>query len=370
MKIRPIKNASGALRYQLDLGKIGKRRVQKTFRTKQEAQNALEKAKAKQKAEGSQGFALSEGDRIRFLEAKEKLATAGATIEEAVSFFLAHTKPEAGPLPVKELAIACVRAKRQENKRERYLSQLKCSALSFCKAGHEERPAHHITAADVEKWMQGNGWMPKTQAVYLTDLRTVFAWGISKGHLTRNPCDSIKPPKIEDKPVEIFDVPTCRKLLDAALQTDAEIGMLAYTAIGMFAGIRPEEELSWQHVHLEDRFIEVPAAIAKTRKRRIVAMSENLASWLEKSVCQLHGQVAPIRWLTKRRASLLKTAGIDYWPHDVLRHCFASYHLAEHASAEKTSLQLGHHNTQMLFQHYREIVRPRDATTFWELKPS
>ena len=96
--------------------------------------------------------------------------------------------------------------------------------------------------------------------------------------------------------------------------------MLAYIAIGMFAGIRPEETLAWEHVHLEDRFIEVPAAISKTRKRRIVAISENLAEWLKLATCRLHRSIAPIGWLVKRRAELLKTAGISEWPHDVLRH--------------------------------------------------
>ena len=369
MKIRKVTKYRGKVYWQLDAGVIDGKRYQKYFRTSELAQKALSQFKDKRKKEGDAGMSLSEADRIRFLEAKNTLTTAGATIEEAVKFFLSHAKPSEGPLPVADLMTACLRAKRQENKREKYLSQLKCSMLSFCCAGNGRRSAHEIKASDVEHWLHRNEWAEKTKAVYLTDLRTMFAWGISKGFLSKNPCESIRPPKIEDKPVAIYDVPTCEKLLAAAMHTDHELGMLGYIAIGLFAGVRPDERLKWSHVHLEDRFLEVPAAVSKTRKRRIVDISENLARWLQHATSRLHGRIAPVNWLVKHRAKLLKAAQIEVWPHDVLRHCFASYHLAQHGSAERTSLQLGHHNTQMLFQHYREVVRPKDAKAFWEIAP-
>jgi integrase/recombinase XerD len=369
VKIRKITGYNKQVRWQIDFGVVNGKRKQRRFDSEKAAEKELKKLQKQQENEGKAGISLSEADRIRFLEAREQLARAGATIEQATAFYLAHAKPSAGTIPMAKLRDACLEAKLRENKRPRYLDQLKCSATSFCKAGHADTPAHSITASEVEHWLFKNNWKPKTQAVYLADLRTVFAWGIARGYLTINPCAAIKPPTLEDKPVEIFEVSTCAQLLKAAAATEAQLGMLAQIAIGLFAGIRPEERLQWSHVHLEDRFIEVPAAIAKTRKRRIVTISENLAAWLELATCRLHRQVAPVAWLVKRRAALLKKAKITVWPHDVLRHSFASYHLAQHGSAEKTSLQLGHHNTQMLFAHYRELVRPADAAAFWEIRP-
>ena len=61
---------------------------------------------------------------------------------------------------------------------------------------------------------------------------------------------------------------------------DAE--MLAFVAVGAFAGLRHAEiqRLDWSEVRLEDRFIEVKAGNAKTASRRLVPITDNLRKWL------------------------------------------------------------------------------------------
>ena len=56
-------------------------------------------------------------------------------------------------------------------------------------------------------------------------------------------------------------------------------------------------------------------------------------------------------------------------PHDVLRHCYASYHLARHENQDKTALQMGHRNTDVLFNHYRNLVTKTEARDFWGILP-
>jgi integrase len=53
--------------------------------------------------------------------------------------------------------------------------------------------------------------------------------------------------------------------------------------VALFTGIRPQEvlRLSWDNVKLDRNFVEVPAAKAKTRQRRIVELSENAGAWLK-----------------------------------------------------------------------------------------
>ena len=63
-----------------------------------------------------------------------------------------------------------------------------------------------------------------------------------------------------------------------------------------------------------------------------------------------------------------KEAGIK-WPSNAARHSFASYHLALQQDAAKTALQLGHTNTAVLFQHYRELARPEDAEAYFAITP-
>jgi integrase len=64
------------------------------------------------------------------------------------------------------------------------------------------------------------------------------------------------------------------------------------------------------------------------------------------------------------------SAGIDEWPDNALRHSFASYHMAHFQNAASTALQLGHHDSRITFAHYRELVKPKEAERYWNIKPS
>jgi integrase len=141
--------------------------------------------------------------------------------------------------------------------------------------------------------------------------------------------------------------------------------------IGLFAGLRREEiaRLDWREIDLERGYIEVKAASAKTAQRRLVSVSDNLRAWLA-PFRQLAGAVRPTSITYRRKfAAALKAAKIEHWPHNGLRHSFASYHLALHQDAAKTSLELGHMQSAILFGHYRELVRPDEAKLFWQIYP-
>ena len=127
--------------------------------------------------------------------------------------------------------------------------------------------------------------------------------------------------------------------------------------------------MDWREVDIERRHIEVKAAKAKNAQRRLVAITENLAAWLE-PLRQLAGPVRPPSITYRRKfGAALKTGKIENWPHNALRHSFASYHLAHHHDAAKTALELGHTESATLFRHYRELVRPEDARAFWTISP-
>jgi hypothetical protein len=33
-------------------------------------------------------------------------------------------------------------------------------------------------------------------------------------------------------------------------------------------------------------------------------------------------------------------------------------------------LELGHHDSRITFAHYRELVKPKEAARYWDIKPS
>ena len=164
--------------------------------------------------------------------------------------------------------------------------------------------------------------------------------------------------------------------------------MVPFLAIGAFAGLRSAEieRLDWSEVHLADKFIEIKAAKAKTASRRIVPITGNLAKWL-KDHAKDEGRIVPfdnvnkqIGWLVEDTNLALKEAaekdGKDpekakkvKWKKNALRHSFISYRVAETQDVAKVALEAGN-SPQIIFQHYRELVQPKEAKAWFGIKPA
>ncbi|HEY5704026.1 MAG TPA: hypothetical protein VIS96_00460 [Terrimicrobiaceae bacterium] len=54
---------------------------------------------------------------------------------------------------------------------------------------------------------------------------------------------------------------------------------------------------------------------------------------------------------------------------NVLRHTFGSYHYALHRYENLIAAEMGN-SPAMVFRHYRAVVAPEAATTFWSLFPT
>ena len=76
--------------------------------------------------------------------------------------------------------------------------------------------------------------------------------------------------------------------------------MLAYHALGLFAGIRPKQlqRLQWDDIDVAEGHIMIRAEIAKNHRRRIIDIESNLAVWLR--ACKRNGAVIPAKNLRAR----------------------------------------------------------------------
>ena len=162
----------------------------------------------------------------------------------------------------------------------------------------------------------------------------------------------------------ILSVDETARLLEAA-----DHASLPYFAIGAFAGLRPAElqRLHWEEIHWGSKLIEVKAAKSKTARRRFIKLRPNLEKWL-RPYRKNHGPVCPIG-LRKLELETRRRARITDWPANALRHSFASYHLAHFKNAAELALEMGHTNQQMIFEHYRQLVRPKEAARYWKIGP-
>jgi len=143
--------------------------------------------------------------------------------------------------------------------------------------------------------------------------------------------------------------------------------IVPYLAIGYFAGLRPENELAnldWKDVDFSAKTIRVSPATAKKRRQRYVDMSDNLIQWLAPYV-KIEGKIGYSRKIFRE----VKKASKIQWSKDVMRHSFGSYLLALNEDAPKTAMQMGHSGVDVLFNHYRNLVKKSAAVDYWNIVP-
>lgn len=292
------------------------------------------------------------------------LAAAVAALAAALAGNQAHQPPPVlgpslpSPAPllveaVNEFLLAKARAGRSE----RYLRQLRVSLRSLL-AGRARVPLDQVGPTELDRWLDSQGWAPRTRRGYLSDASTLFAWCIRRGYLATNPARAVELPQSAGRAPEIHTPDQVAAVLAHAAARD--LGAARLLAVRYFAGVRSAEALRLVEPDLAGGWVRVEAAKAKTRRRRLVRIEPVLAAWL-----RLPGEL-PVS--DKRMRAALANVPAP-WPPNVTRHTWVSYRLAATGSAAATALEAGHAEA-VLFAHYRELATPEAAARFWQLYPT
>lgn len=300
--------------------------------------------------------ALTEAAAALSAAAKALQGQAASVPKTTLSF-----SPSLEPLTVAEAINEFLRAKARAGRSDRYLRQLRLTLNAFAK-GRNAAPLAAVTTADVDAWLEGSGWAARTRRSYLGDVQTLCNWCVRRGLLAASPSAAVELPQAEPLRPSIHTPAEASAALELARKTDPDL--CRTLALRYFAGLRSAEAARLAESDLRPGWVEVPAAKAKTRRRRLVAIQPALAAWLA-----LPGQL-PLHDVNIRQARLtaaLARQGIA-WPPNVTRHSFCSYHLAAFGNAARTALEAGH-SEAMLFGHYRELVTPDQAAEFWAIRP-
>ncbi|MCU0785323.1 MAG: hypothetical protein MUF81_14970 [Verrucomicrobia bacterium] len=342
---------------------VNARQRRKFFRTKEDADTFAADRREDVKQFGVPWATITPNQRAEIQIEVERLKRNGWTLRAAVDFTLEHGKAPPA-LPLKSIAEQCLRAKEAKGCRPRSLRKLRTTIDRFL-VGRRDRPACEITSAEIHEFLTRNGWRPATAKSFLIDLRTLFSFGVRNKLCRDNPALFVELPRLEDKPPGILTPAQSGALIQRCRV--AETTLLATLALCLFAGVRPEEahRLAWEDVGPD--FVEIKAHKAKTRRRRLVTITPQLRAWLDlaravKSELPAANHAAKFNRV-RRLAGLFKD-----WPHDAMRHSFASYHMAKHRNENTTAQEMGNSPT-MIYHHYRELVRPADAEAFFNIMP-
>ena len=232
-----------------------------------------------------------------------------------------------------------------------------------------------VSTVTIESYLKDDfSELPLQQKKIKKALRTFFKFCCAKYKLPGNPAEAVMLDIVarDESEVEAYTVEEVKAIMSNALVHKLYSGAVPSFAIGLFAGLRPNEVqgLDWKDVCFKTNRIRVSPQTAKRRRSRLVDMPANLLEWL-RPYAQESGLVISSP-MTYRRAkeAIFKDAKVKSI-NDGFRHSFGTYHLALHEDANKTANQMGHRgNTDLVFSHYRKLVPKEDGKSFFEITPS
>jgi integrase len=349
----------------LDLRAFGGKR--QFYRTRAEADAERMRQLTTFERHGRDAVGLPQRELSDFITAKRRLADYGKTINDASDYYLDHLeRVRRCKTTVAELVAELLEAKRKDGRSKIYLADLR-NRLKIFARDFGTQPVAAVTPGEISEWLRNVKGSPKTRANFRQNISVLFGYAADEGMIDSNPVLRVKKPKLVDRPPEIFSVDELSALLNAAANVAPDV--LPMLALGAFAGLRESEikRLHWSEIDLRRRFVEVKAEKAKTAKRRIVRIQSNLAQWLA-PYGSMTGAVVPEN-SRKKLDAVRKTAKLEHWSRNGLRHSFASYRLAATNDAPRVAAELGHTSPQMLYSTYRELVLPEEAERYWKIAP-
>ena len=289
------------------------------------------------------------------------------SLAEVGRFFLdRHTTKR---ITLEDSVLEYFTAKENDGLREISIKGIKHHVLRLSK-NLGARIVSEIRLTDIQEVIKSEGIGLRSIKNYKRDWGALFNWGKTMGYCTENPTTALKVPKEDSLDPSTVTPEQADLILRNAVSMRPEF--VPYFTLGLFCGIRPNELtiLEADCMTREEGHVFVGSAKAKTRENRFVTIPDNAKAWLDQYPIQDKVCGCPLRGVQKIVSIISKAAGMDSWPRDVMRHSFASYHLALWRDAAKTAHELGHRrDQQMLWKHYRALVTYEAAVQYFGIIP-
>jgi integrase len=306
---------------------------------------------------------------IAAMEYAAAVAKLGQTpLGEAVDYYL-KWGPSRGRKLVEEVVEEFIELKDEARLSERYVKRLKWTLGKF--TSRFKGTIMEVQGVEIDSWLRGLGLGPRSRNNVREDIAALFRFAVRRRYLPRDHDELSAVPVLRQPPRDI-QVFTPAELVEILRHTPGRI--IPFMTLGAFAGVRHAEilRLDWRDVDLEAGHVIVAATKAKTASRRIVPISPNLRAWLagarkeEGPVCELANMSNEIHdivvKINERRPEPFQ------WKQNGLRHSWVSYRLAQTQNADQVALEAGN-SRQMIFKHYRELVRPAEALEWFNITP-
>lgn len=345
-------------------------RVRRFFSTRDEARAFAETLQAQYKNEGIAAFGLSAEQRAIAAKAFKLLEKAGMNdLLQVVRDGITVTQTKSNSKPFGEVFDLFINARKRSEIYTRSLQRARRRLGALA-----ETPVVDISAETLEEHLLG--LQPTYRNALLREIRAVFAFASKRGWCKENPVGKMDFASHHVAEREVFSVEEASSLLYTAWKVYPPL--LPFIAISLFAGVRVFEvlRLRWENIDLDERSIDLPAAITKRRRQRSISMEPVLYTWLKLAIkegVKSNGPVMPYssyNILRKHIRNLARSAEVS-WKQNALRHSYTSYWLAKYGDLNKLALFLGHAGgLEVLHRFYHRMVKTKEANAYWELTPA
>jgi integrase len=326
-------------------------------------------------------LSLTNSDRGNYVAAMNLLEPFGIPLRSAVEEYIAarsHLDGESLLSAVKEHAARrrhvieknvgeivdeMLAAKGHDGLSNRYLYMLRSDLTRF--KNSFQTNIGSISSKVIDDWLLAQNVTARTRNNLRAAVITLFNFAKSRGYLPKGqPTEADDVRRAKDRGGKI-GILTPKELAGLIVSTPDEIKL--YLALGAFTGMRASEilRLDWGDVNFERGHITVAADKAKTATRRLVPIQPNLMQWLTPYRGR-RGKVVSHR-ADYRAIAFANKRGLT-WPHNCLRHSYATYRLAAVADTARVALEMGN-SPQKLMTNYRELADEHEARAWFAISP-
>ena len=350
--------------WRVNVGKkvTGTTKQRRFFETEQAAKEFIDGLQHTVQRKGKAAFSIDDGLAHEALALIKELKPFNVGLTHAVRFFIKHA-PKHSNVNVNGIKTTYLQTKADEKYRGAQEVSLNVFARDF-----GNKPVAGIFPNALQKWFNEKGWEPLNQRNYMRDISMFFKWCVRNDYCMVNPMDKVERPRVSVKTPSIYSVEEAHALLKTA-KARPELGLLDFVGFAFFTGIRVEEleKMDWGMVVWNQAEICLPESVTKTKRPRIIPMSDAFRAWIEPTA-QTAGALLDQTNLRNRKDELFDLAGLVS-KRNAFRHTFASYYAKHHENVSSLQMILGQKTPSVLFTHYVTATRKDDAERFFGLRP-
>jgi site-specific recombinase XerD len=316
-------------------------------------------------------------------EAAIKLLKGVYTLTDAVEYYLKNHRAPGFTISFSDATRFYLEVKENEGLRSRTLESIRQTLERF--TSETENPeVHEVGGSDIRRYLTGlrrkDGVTKATRRswnIHRSNLDGFFKWAsddkMSDDHpftfadpVSHTKAFTAKQVREEQSDQIITTSPEDTTKLFSFLMRWKDGAFVPAYALLYFAGIRPAElerlaPKSGEFINRRTGTISIPASISKTKEKRLVTISKNLAAWLDAFPGPI---IAPnYKRGNERIRKHFKLT------HDEARHSWISFHVALHRSVGDAALQAGNSET-VVRKHYYNAHPAEEGAEFFSIIPN